>query len=178
MIQLKKKSEKVHADIIDKEYRIAHRLIKEAGKSSKLSLLEIYEDINHNTIPSVREFFEAYLQPHQGVLLEDQAQKYHLKAFLHSIFFRDASQIKFQYSLFKYKSSLSDIISNIEFYNLVVPFLHAQAQPFNRYILIDCQHDLSLDSASRLLAKDYGLTFHVKCKPAPEFPFGQLTANL
>ena len=54
MIQLKKKSEKVHADIIDKEYRIANRLIKESLKNAKHSLLEIYEDINHNTIPSVR----------------------------------------------------------------------------------------------------------------------------
>ncbi len=167
MIQLKKKSEKVHADIIDKEYRIAHRLIKEAGKNTKLSLLEIYQDINHNTIPSVREFFEAYLQPGQGVLQEDPTHKYHLSTLLHSIFFRDASQVKFQYSLLKSKSPLSSIVANIEFYNLVVPFLHAQAQPFNKYILIDCQHDLSLDSASRLLAKDYGLTFHIKCKPAP-----------
>jgi hypothetical protein len=138
MIQLKKKSEKLHVDIIDKEYRIANRLIKEASKNSKQALLEIYKDINHNTIPSVREYFEAYLQPHQGVIIEDQGQKYHLSSILHSIFFRDASQVKFQYSLLKHKSPLGEIISNIEYYNLMVPFLHAQAQPFNRYIFVDC----------------------------------------
>lgn len=39
LIQLKKKSEKVYADIIDKEYRIANRLIKESIKNTKNSLI-------------------------------------------------------------------------------------------------------------------------------------------
>lgn len=69
MIQLKKKSEQVYKEIIDKEYRIANRLIKESLKDTKHSLLEIYQDINHNTVPSVRQFFETYLQPDEGVLL-------------------------------------------------------------------------------------------------------------
>jgi hypothetical protein len=67
MIQLKRKSEKTYADIIDKEYRIAHRLIKESVKDTKHSLLEIYEDINHNTVPSVRQYFEGYLQAAKGI---------------------------------------------------------------------------------------------------------------
>lgn len=39
MVQLKKKSEKTYADIIDKEYRIANRLIKESGKNTKNTTL-------------------------------------------------------------------------------------------------------------------------------------------
>ena len=67
MIQLKKKNDKVHADVIDKEYRIAHRLIKESLKNKKQSLIEIYQDINHNTIPSVREYFETYFEAEAGI---------------------------------------------------------------------------------------------------------------
>lgn len=61
---------------------------------------------------------------------------------------------------------------------MMIPYLHSQGQPFNKYLLIDCQEDLSLTTASQLLAKDYTLTFHIKCKPAPDYPFGQLPANL
>lgn len=86
--------------------------------------------------------------------------------------------MKHRYCLLARKSTVGEMVSNVEFFNLMVPFLHAQGQPFNKYLLVDCQQDLSLASASQLLARDYALTFHVKCKPAPEFPFGQLAPNL
>lgn len=69
-------------------------------------------------------------------------------------------------------------MSNIEFFNMMVPYLHSQAQSFNKYIFIDCQEDLTLTTVSQLLARDYSMTFHIKCKPAPEYPFGQLASNL
>jgi hypothetical protein len=77
------------------------------------------------------------------------------------------NQFNHQYSIIKRKSPLSDFATNAEFFNLMVPFLHASGQTFNRYILVDCEEDFSLTSASQLIAKDYALTFHVKCKPAP-----------
>jgi hypothetical protein len=101
-----------------------------------------------------------------------------LSSILHSIFFREVGQLQHQYYLIPQKSSLAEIASNVEFYNLMVPYLHSQAQPFNKYLMVDCQEDLSLTNASQLLAKDYSLTFHIKCKPAPEYPFGQLANNL
>lgn len=36
------------------------------------------------------------------------------------------------------KSSMSAILSNVEFYNLMVPFLHSQSAAFNKYLHIDC----------------------------------------
>lgn len=67
LIQIKKKNDKLYDEIIDKEYRIANRLIKEAIKNPKSSLLEVYLDINHNTVPSIRDYFEAYLNEDAGI---------------------------------------------------------------------------------------------------------------
>lgn len=66
----------------------------------------------------------------------------------------------------------------MEFYNLLVPYLHSKKQKFNKYFLIDCEQSLSLTGLSNFLTKDYALTFHTKCKPSPEYPFGQLESNL
>lgn len=49
----------------------------------------------------------------------------------------------------------------------MVPYLHSQAAPFNKYLHLDCQESLTLTSLSQLLSKDYAATFHVKCKPFP-----------
>ena len=57
MIQLKKKNEKLYTEVIDKEYRIANRLIKANVKNTEFTLLELYKDINYNTIEEVRSFF-------------------------------------------------------------------------------------------------------------------------
>ena len=57
MIQLKKKNEKLYTEVIDKEYRIANRLIKANVKKTEFTLLELYKDINYNTIEEVRSFF-------------------------------------------------------------------------------------------------------------------------
>ena len=57
MIQLKKKNEKLYTEVIDKEYRIANRLIKANAKNTEFTLLELYKDINYNTIEEVRSFF-------------------------------------------------------------------------------------------------------------------------
>ena len=43
--------------MIDKEYRIANRLIKAFGKNKSLSLYDLYVDINHDTLKSVRAYF-------------------------------------------------------------------------------------------------------------------------
>lgn len=56
-IQLKKKNEKLYNEMIDKQYRIANRLIKANLKNKALSLYQLYLDINHDTIKSVREYF-------------------------------------------------------------------------------------------------------------------------
>ena len=56
-IQLKKKNEKLYNEMIDKQYRIANRLIKANLKNKTLSLYQLYLDINHDTIKSVREYF-------------------------------------------------------------------------------------------------------------------------
>lgn len=87
---------------------------------------------------------------------------------------RETNDFKFQYYLIKPKSSLSAIKSNIEFYNLMVPYLHSQTTPFNKYLHLDCEENLTLSNLSQLLSKDYAATFHIKCKPFPEYPFGQL----
>ncbi len=60
----------------------------------------------------------------------------------------------------------------------MVPFLHSQATPFNKYLHLDCLLNFSLNGLSQILTNDYALTFHTKCKPHPEYPFGQLEANL
>ena len=57
MIQLKKKNDKLYTEVIDKEYRIANRLIKANAKNTEFTLLELYKDINYNTIEEVRSFF-------------------------------------------------------------------------------------------------------------------------
>lgn len=54
MIQLKKKHQNVFLEIIDKEYRIANRLIRASMKEKDENLYELYENINHDSIPSVR----------------------------------------------------------------------------------------------------------------------------
>lgn len=178
LIQIKKKNDKLYAEIIDKEYRIANRLIKESLKSPKSSLLEVYLDINHNTVASVRDYFEDYLSEDAGIPQEDGQHKLHLASLLRGLFMRETSDFQSQYYLVRPKSSLPAILSNLEFYNLMVPYLHSQATPFNKYLHLDCQHSLTLSTLSQQLAKDYAATFHVKCKPFPEYPFGQLEANL
>ena len=50
MTQLKKKNEKLFLEIIDKEYRIANRLIKAEIQNKSLSLVDLYNDINYNTV--------------------------------------------------------------------------------------------------------------------------------
>ena len=67
MMQIKKKNQSLYTEIIDKEYRIANRLIKADEKNQKFSLHDLYKDINHDTIPSVREYFDAYLDEQKGI---------------------------------------------------------------------------------------------------------------
>jgi len=61
-IQLKKKNEKLYNEMIDKEYRIANRLIKAYAKNKSLSLYDLYVDINHDTIKSIRTYFDSYFK--------------------------------------------------------------------------------------------------------------------
>jgi len=61
-IQLKKKNEKLYNEMIDKEYRIANRLIKAYAKNKSLSLYDLYVDINHDTIKSIRKYFDSYFK--------------------------------------------------------------------------------------------------------------------
>ncbi len=61
-IQLKKKNEKLYNEMIDKEYRIANRLIKAYAKNKSLSLYNLYADINHDTIKSIRMYFDSYFK--------------------------------------------------------------------------------------------------------------------
>lgn len=91
LIQLKKKNDKLYAEIIDKEYRIANRLIKESLKNPKSSLLEVYLDINHNTVASVRDYFQDYLDPDTGIPQEDTQQRLHLASLIRSLFLRETS---------------------------------------------------------------------------------------
>jgi hypothetical protein len=67
--------------------------------------------------------------------------------------------------------------SNAELFNLMVPFKVIKQMPFNKYLHIDCKEDLSFLKMSQLLTKEHLLTFHSKCKGAPEYPFGQVEQN-
>ena len=70
-VQLKKKNEKLYIEMIDKEYRIANRLIKAFAKNKSLSLYDLYVDINHDTIKSVRAYFESYFKDSEGIPREN-----------------------------------------------------------------------------------------------------------
>ena len=54
MLQLRKKNEALFKEAAEKEYRIANRLIKAVAKSPDCSLMEVYKDINHDTLTEVR----------------------------------------------------------------------------------------------------------------------------
>jgi hypothetical protein len=71
MIQINKKKQILHLEIIDKEYRIANRLIKASLKNKEEeSLYELYENINHDSIPSVRDYFSNYFKETEGIPCE------------------------------------------------------------------------------------------------------------
>jgi hypothetical protein len=49
--------------------------------------------------------------------------------------------------------------------------------PFNKYLYIDCEDNLTFTNLSSLLNKDYSATFHSKSKAPPEYSFGQIEQN-
>lgn len=53
--------------MLDKEYRIANRLIKAYAKNKSLSLYDLYVDINHDTIKSIRTYFDSYFKEEEGI---------------------------------------------------------------------------------------------------------------
>jgi hypothetical protein len=148
-------------------------------KNSINSLIEIYEDINHNTVSSIREYFSDYLDSEKGIPQEEGSslaskEKIYLNTILRQLFFREVEEYKYQYYLVKPKSKLHEIQGNIEFYNLMVPYLHSQGSTFNKYLLLDCEESFGLTTFSQILSNDYATTFQTKCKAHPEYPFGQM----
>ena len=77
MVQLKKKNEKLLLEVIDKEYRIANRLIKAEVQNKDLSLVDLFKDINDNTVEEIREYFSSWFDEDEGIP-RDSDERLHL----------------------------------------------------------------------------------------------------
>ena len=174
----------MYNEVIDKEHRIANRLIKAAIKTKESSLYEIYLDINHDTIDSVKNYFEQYFVEEQGIPKETPQNKLetvdslHVSKLLPKMFFSQPEQYEksWYFANSSKQRTLDQIRSNVELFNLMVPFRMSRKMAFNKFYYVDCE-ELSFLTISHLLGKDYINTFHGRFKGAPEYPFGELEQN-
>ena len=89
------------------------------------------------------------------------------------------SKYESQYFLIGVKhSTLRRVSSNIELYNLLVPYSLTQKKAFNIYIHLDCREGLTLSRVSEAITTQYLHILHIKPKPPPDYPFGSLPQNV